>query len=516
MFSGSQIQMRRSISLILPALMLLAACQPERSATIVEAQRLYAEGQSADARIELLNLLKMDPDNGAALRLLARILIASGDGEGAAATLARIGSAPRTGELVDLQAEADMLRGRCRHLLAVTPGQPAMSATLRRVRALCAIDSGDRDRAGKEVMAGLGVHPGDAGLQLVGARLATLQGDFPEAQRLIEVARTANGDRFEVEMVAGALDQRRANVSGALAHYVAAEKQNPLNSGPLAAQAELFAAVKDEDALASVVDRLRKMAPQSPATAIAAARLALLRGDAQGAQEKLLAARQVAGDRPAIQLLTGHVAMVAGNHDIAIAELSRYLGSGVRDEDAALTLAAAYAATGDPERAIATLKPFADLPGPSRSVLAALARYAKAAGQASASAAYAARAAKPSPERTANLLVRADQALVAKDWKGAIIAYQTLVDREGVRPNAMMLNNLGWAHFQDGQTDKAIELLRRALKQAPDNPSVLDSLGWALWSSGKDRVAGRSHLAKAHRLAPANAAIKTHWEAANR
>ena len=133
-----------------------------------------------------------------------------------------------------------------------------------------------------------------------------------------------------------------------------------------------------------------------------------------------------------------------------------------------------------------------------------------------AAADYAARAARPSPGRTANLLVRADQALAAKDWKGAIIAYQALTDREGVRPNAMMLNNLGWAHFQDGQTDKAIKLLQDALKQAPDNASVLDSLGWVLWSSGKDRAAARSYLAKAHRLAPANAAIKADWEAGSR
>ena len=180
------------------------------------------------------------------------------------------------------------------------------------------------------------------------------------------------------------------------------------------------------------------------------------------------------------------------------------------------TLAAAYAASGDPERAMATLKPLADLADPSRSVLAATARYAKAAGQSKAAADYAARAAKPSPGRTANLLVRADRSLAAKDWKGAILAYQALIDREGVRPNAMMLNNLGWAYFRDGQPDKAIALLRDALKQAPDNASVLDSLGWVLWSSGKDRAAARAYLAKAHRLAPTNAAIKAHWQAANR
>lgn len=508
--------MRRSLLSILPAFALLAACQPERGASLAEAQRHYAEGQWGDARIELMNLLKREPENVAALTLMTRIQIAGGDGEGAAATLARIGDNAASAELADMRAEADMLRGYCRDLLAGAPGKITMSATLRRVRALCAIDGGDIATAAKEIAAGLADHFGDSGLQLAAARLALLRDDFLEAERLAGSARNAKGNGYEVEMVAGAIEQRRANVSGALRHYAAAEKHNPLNSGPLAAQAELLAAVRDDERLASVVDRLRRLAPQSPATAIAAARLALLRGDASGAQEKLLAARQLSGDRPAIQLLAGQVAMAAGNHDIAIAELSRYLDSGVRDEDAALTLAVAYAASGDPESAVATLKPLADLSDPSRAVLAATARYAKAAGQPKAAADYATRAAKPLPARTANLLVRADRALAMKDWKGAILAYEALIEREGVRPNAMMLNNLGWARFQDGQTDKAIALLKDALKQAPGNASILDSLGWALWSSGKDRAAGRDYLAKAHRLAPGSATIKAHWEAASR
>src|SRR3546814_14664207 len=66
--------------------------------------------------------------------------------------------------------------------------------------------------------------------------------------------------------------------------------------------------------------------------------------------------------------------------------------------------------------------------------------------------------------------------------------------------------------FRSGQADQAITLLKDALKQAPDNASILDSLGWVLWSSGTDRAVGRDYLAKAHRLAPGSAAIKSHWE----
>ncbi|MDZ3830361.1 MAG: tetratricopeptide repeat protein [Sphingopyxis sp.] len=508
--------MRRSLTFTLPLVALLCACQPGKDANLGDAQRFYAEGQWADARIELMNLLKVEPDNIAALELMARIQVASGDGVGAAATLARIGDKNATKERADLQAEADMLRGKCRDLRDRKPDKDAaMSATLRRVRALCAHDGGDAAAAASEIAAGLADHPGDTGLQVAAARLAMLRGDLAEADRLIAAARKKDNEKFEVEMVAGAIQQRRANITAALGHYAAAEKLNPLNSGPLSAQAELLAAAKDVNALTAVVERLRRMSPQSSATAIATARLELLRGDPRAAQQQLLAARQLAGDRPSIQLLASQIAVAQGNHDIAIAELSRYLGSGARDEVAAMALADAMAAAGEPDRAVETLKPFAAQPDPSRSLLAALSRHAKAAGQSDA-AAYAARAVGASPRRTANLLIQAEQALAAKDWKGAIIAYDALIEREGIKPNAMILNNLGWAHFQNGNADKAVTLLDAALKQAPENASVLDSLGWVLWSSGKDRAAARRHLAKAHRLAPENATIKAHWEAANR
>src|SRR3546814_3882312 len=84
--------------LILPALSLLAACQPGRDASLAEAQLLYALGQWADARIALMNLLKAEPANAGALTLMARIQIASGAGVGSSATLSRLGDGARSEE----------------------------------------------------------------------------------------------------------------------------------------------------------------------------------------------------------------------------------------------------------------------------------------------------------------------------------------------------------------------------------------------------------------------------------
>src|SRR3546814_14558170 len=107
---------------------------------------------------------------------MARIQIASGGGVGAAATLARLGDGAASAELTDMRAEADMLRGQCGDLLAAAPGKTPLSATPRRVRALCALDGGATGAGEQEVTAGLTDHPGDAPLQPAAGPLAHVAG----------------------------------------------------------------------------------------------------------------------------------------------------------------------------------------------------------------------------------------------------------------------------------------------------------------------------------------------------
>jgi Tfp pilus assembly protein PilF len=66
----------------------------------------------------------------------------------------------------------------------------------------------------------------------------------------------------------------------------------------------------------------------------------------------------------------------------------------------------------------------------------------------------------------------------------AIRVYQQAVDRGS--SNSMTYNNLGFLLVEDGQeVTRGIELLETAVKLAPDNPHVLDSLGWAYYRIGR-------------------------------
>ena len=70
------------------------------------------------------------------------------------------------------------------------------------------------------------------------------------------------------------------------------------------------------------------------------------------------------------------------------------------------------------------------------------------------------------------------------DNKGAEKVLRDLIAQDADDANA--LNSLGYLLAESGEKlDEAVELLQRALKIEPDNPSYLDSLGWAYFQQGR-------------------------------
>jgi tetratricopeptide (TPR) repeat protein len=70
------------------------------------------------------------------------------------------------------------------------------------------------------------------------------------------------------------------------------------------------------------------------------------------------------------------------------------------------------------------------------------------------------------------------------DDKAAEKVLRALIAQD--KDDANALNSLGYLLAERGENlDEAIELLQRALKLEPDNPSYLDSLGWAYFQQGR-------------------------------
>jgi tetratricopeptide (TPR) repeat protein len=76
--------------------------------------------------------------------------------------------------------------------------------------------------------------------------------------------------------------------------------------------------------------------------------------------------------------------------------------------------------------------------------------------------------------------------------------------------DANALNSLGYMFAERGERlDEAVELLQRAVTIEPDNPSFLDSLGWAYFRQGKLDLAD-GPLAQAAAKEPDNSVIQDH------
>ena len=72
--------------------------------------------------------------------------------------------------------------------------------------------------------------------------------------------------------------------------------------------------------------------------------------------------------------------------------------------------------------------------------------------------------------------------------------------------NPAMLNNLAWSLAQI-KDPKAIDFAEKAYKLAPEQPAIIDTLGWLLVGKG-DTARGLELLKKANGLAPQNALIR--------
>lgn len=86
--------------------------------------------------------------------------------------------------------------------------------------------------------------------------------------------------------------------------------------------------------------------------------------------------------------------------------------------------------------------------------------------------------------------------------------FRDLIARDPLDANA--LNYLGYMLAEQGTSlDEAVSLIQRALKVDPENPSYLDSLGWAYFQQGKLDLADAPLSAAASRL-PKNSVIQDH------
>lgn len=113
------------------------------------------------------------------------------------------------------------------------------------------------------------------------------------------------------------------------------------------------------------------------------------------------------------------------------------------------------------------------------------------------------------PGQATNALIMLSSAQErAGDPKGAEATLRQILAKDADNPTA--LNNLGYFLTErEERLEEALGLIERAVRADPQNPSFLDSLGWAYFKLGKLKEAER-YLSDAARRNPTSATIQEH------
>lgn len=502
--------MKKTISLSL--LLVLAACSNSPEASLEQAEKAYAANDFATARITIAAYLTANPADRDALLLQARTLLALGDGDGAQAALEKLTKGQSaSGELAELSAEAALLRGVPD--VALTLLGQSKTAEAERLRALAALQKNDRKTAQTHFEASIAAG-GSARTFADYARFHLIAGAVADAEAMAAKAAEVDPNAIDTLLVQGQMAVRRGDLNKALGHYARAGKLYPVSLAALTGQAAVLGDLGRFDEMQPVIDRAAALAPKNPTVVFLRARAAAGRKDWAGVRTLLQPIEAGIGQADPLRVIYGEALLRIGEEEQAIAQLRPVLRAFPGHRDAAILLAEAMLTGGDARGALDVLKPFADHPAARNEELALAAKAAKAAGDPAAQR-YAQRASQPAVEAAGRDLVYADAAMRAGNWAGAAEAYQRILDRTDGR-NPLVLNNMAFAQLMLGNHPAANAFADRALKEAPNNPSVLDTAGWVRFKTGGDKAKARDLLRRAAGLAPGNSAIRAHLAEAER
>ncbi len=371
------------------------------------------------------------------------------------------------------------------------------------------------------------------------ARMAQAEGNFLDARKLYESIISYDPDNVSVIMALSHVDQKLGDIESAVQWLVEAAN---VSSDALMARvmlAHYYLRISDLSNAKKYIKEVRALAPDSSEAFMLRGLLAKKEGrldDALKSFNQLLAL----DPKSLVGLYqSGVIYSVKREYDLAEQALKRVLAAHGEHLPSVSLLARIEMRRGDLTKAKALVervksknaKSFgayvleADLFYAQRKYAEAVELYRKAAalnatdslilkiakayrlgGDRDAAKAFLEEWLNKKPDNYQIRLVLAGEQELRGETDDAIKSYETLLSLRSDDP--LVLNNLAWLYFQAGNPG-ARELAEKAYRLEPRDPSILDTLGWILVSTG-DLERAVQLLTKAEKLAPNVADIKYH------
>jgi putative PEP-CTERM system TPR-repeat lipoprotein len=451
------------------ALSLLSSGEEERAVTELESA-ISVDGTQfqSDYLMAMLSLKKREFGEalGAAERMIAKspdlpmgfnlkgaALLGQGDEAGARAAFAEASRIapeflPSAQNLARLdEADGDLAAARARYEVVIEASENNVAARL--ALADLAASEGMNTLAREQLEAVVLAAPDSLPARMGLARLALRDDSVIEARRHAEDALRLAPEQADVLLLNGQLALRAADRESArslglrLTRTLRDSSLDPtfaLLAGRMLRGAGLNDAARDT--LAQVV-----VAPSDPEIAIALlvekVQLEIGARSAQAARLSLEQLRAVTPEADSLRFYEAEVLLLEGREAEAMSGYAALAAGG--DRRSVLRLAALQQQAGQVDSALSLLDDWL----------------------------------QTNPEDDDAKLLRAN-ALLRFDRDRAIAQYEAMVDSD----NAVALNNLAWLYMEAGD-ERAVATAERALALAPDNADIADTLGWILVQNGQ-------------------------------
>jgi tetratricopeptide (TPR) repeat protein len=265
------------------------------------------------------------------------------------------------------------------------------------------------------------------------------------------------------------------------------------------------------DEFAKAIPLLRRVAVEQPGYSDAALLLASAEEGAGRTDDAIRTLEAALGENP--RFLRGLVLLAElnekqGRWAEAAAAYTRARALNTRGVDLTTRLAAALINAGKAVEARDLLEQYASKPGADPLQLYLFAAAQRQAGDLTGAETTARKLRDVAPDDPRGMYVLAQVLEARGDVKGAEQSLRDLLKRDP--SDATALNYLGYMLAERGERlDEAVDLVQRALKEDPGNPSFLDSLGWAYYQQGKLELAD-APLSEAAEKMPQNSVIQEH------
>ncbi len=494
--------------------LVLSACSAGGSDPMTDAETAFAENDFRGARIYLMSALKDDTANPAANLLYGKTLLRLGDGVGAEAALKKLTENKEyEAEVKSLMAHALLLRNMPERALALTENPDPQNASLAywvKAQALLALDR--EEEAVAALSDGLAATPNDPGLLALRGNYEVDQRNISEARRTAALALKYGPDSLDALLLSGQLALMRQDLPAAKATFGKTLELYPDSITPLFSVAAVDADLGNiKDAKANL-KRILELAPGHPMALFLMAKIAFNDGDIDRAHDLTQGAGEALDDVPGAALLRGEIAYLQGNHEQAIERLRKFLVDMPGHVQGATVLGSALAAVGNDAEAYQLVRPIAQRASATPQLLALAARLGKLQNDPLA-VGFQSRAKVPQGRDDIALkMTQAGQAIANKQWSKADVIYADL-RASGLDGNAIIMNNSALVQLELGNEAEAVSFARAAFALTPDDPNVLDTLGWTLLQSGQDKAEALKLLRQASSGAPGNLEIR--WHLAN-